>query len=106
MARSRTRFERERALLPLATVACDAYESVLRVTTTPALDPWLQVNPEEERLARWTTCQLSGMALAPPCVADELGNLFNKDAVLQVGVASVVMVDHCRAKLSLGSMLE
>ena len=45
---------------------------------------WLQVNPEEERLARWTTCQLSGMPLQPPCVADELGSLFNKDAVLQV----------------------
>ena len=46
----------------------------------------LQVNPEEERLARWTTCQLSGMPLQPPCVADELGSLFNKDAVLQVGL--------------------
>ncbi|KAL4440746.1 hypothetical protein ABPG77_000455 [Micractinium sp. CCAP 211/92] len=42
-----------------------------------------KVNPEEERLARWTTCQLSGMPLQPPCVADELGSLFNKDAVLQ-----------------------
>lgn len=42
-----------------------------------------KVNPEEERLARWTTCQLSGMPLHPPCVADELGSLFNKDAVLQ-----------------------
>lgn len=45
--------------------------------------PRAQVNPEEERLARWTTCQLSGMPLQPPCVADELGSLFNKDAVLQ-----------------------
>lgn len=44
--------------------------------------PPLQVNPEEERLARWTTCQLSGMALTPPVVADELGNLFNKDALI------------------------
>lgn len=42
------------------------------------------MNPEEERLARWTTCQLSGMPLQLPCVADELGSLFNKDAVLQV----------------------
>lgn len=45
----------------------------------------LQVNPEEERLARWTTCQLTGMPLQPPCVCDELGSLFNKDAVIQVG---------------------
>lgn len=43
----------------------------------------LQGDPEQDRLARWTTCQLSGMPLAPPCVADELGFLFNKDAVLQ-----------------------
>ena len=60
-------------------------------TSTPTLSllclttPSMQVNPEEERLARWTTCQLSGMPLQPPCVADELGSLFNKDAVLQVG---------------------
>ena len=43
-----------------------------------------KVNPEEQRLARWTTCHLSGLPLAPPCAADELGNLYNKDAVLQV----------------------
>lgn len=42
-----------------------------------------QVNPEEERLARWTTCHLSGEPLNRPIVADELGNLFNKEAVLQ-----------------------
>lgn len=47
--------------------------------------PAPQVNPEEERLARWTSCQLSGMPLQPPCVCDELGSLFNKEPVLQVG---------------------
>ena len=41
-----------------------------------------QVDPNEERLAKWTRCQLSGEALAPPCVADELGHLFNKDAIV------------------------
>lgn len=41
-----------------------------------------KVDPEEERLAKWTACQLSGMPLQPPCVCDELGNLFNKDAVI------------------------
>ncbi len=46
----------------------------------------LQVNPEEERLARWTTCQLTGMPLQPPCVCDELGSLYNKDAVIQVSL--------------------
>jgi hypothetical protein len=52
-----------------------------------------KADPEEERLARWTTCQLSGMPLQPPCVADDLGSLFNKDAVLQVGAA-------CRSALA------
>lgn len=42
-----------------------------------------KVNPEEERLARWTRCQLSGELLTPPCVVDELGNVFNKDALIQ-----------------------
>lgn len=41
-----------------------------------------KVNPEEERLARWTTCRLSGMPLQPPCVIDELGNLYNKEAMV------------------------
>lgn len=58
---------------------------LLRTLLPPHPHP--QVNPDEERLARWTTCQLSGMALQPPCVADELGSLFNKDAVLQVKAA-------------------
>ena len=48
------------------------------------------VNPEEERLARWTACHLSGMPLEPPCVCDELGNLYNKDAVVSALVAKTV----------------
>jgi hypothetical protein len=31
---------------------------------------------------RWTQCHLSGEALTPPCVIDELGTLYNKDAVV------------------------
>ncbi|GLC40062.1 hypothetical protein PLESTF_000933400 [Pleodorina starrii] len=42
-----------------------------------------KVNPEEERLAKWTRCHLSGEPLAPPCVVDDLGNLYNKDALIQ-----------------------
>jgi len=41
-----------------------------------------QVNPAEEMLARATRCRLSGERLQPPCVADELGSLFNKDALV------------------------
>ena len=46
-----------------------------------------KVNPEEERLAKWTACRLSGMPLQPPCAADELGNLFNKEVVVQALLA-------------------
>lgn len=43
---------------------------------------FVQVNPAEERLARFTHCSLSGEPLSPPCCADELGSLYNKDAVV------------------------
>ncbi|KAL3158830.1 hypothetical protein ABBQ32_011556 [Trebouxia sp. C0010 RCD-2024] len=42
-----------------------------------------KVNPVEAKLAKWTRCNLSGEVLHPPCVADELGNLYNKDAMVQ-----------------------
>lgn len=35
------------------------------------------------RLTRWTTCALTGEPLAPPVVADYLGALYNKAAVLE-----------------------
>lgn len=41
------------------------------------------MNPIEAKLAKWTRCNLSGEPLQPPCVADELGNLYNKDAMVQ-----------------------
>lgn len=41
-----------------------------------------KVDPAEQRLAQYTTCHLSGKPLQPPCVCDELGNIYNKDAVL------------------------
>jgi hypothetical protein len=41
-----------------------------------------KVNPAEEMLARATRCRLSGERLQPPCVADELGSLFNKEALV------------------------
>ena len=47
----------------------------------------LQINPVEAKLAKWTRCNLSGEPLQPPCVADELGNLYNKDAVVQALVS-------------------
>jgi hypothetical protein len=41
-----------------------------------------KVDPKEELLARWTRCHLSNELLQPPCVADELGSLYNKEAVV------------------------
>ncbi|DBB01814.1 hypothetical protein WJX77_008966 [Trebouxia sp. C0004] len=46
-----------------------------------------KVNPVEAKLAKWTRCNLSGEPLHPPCVADELGNLYNKDAIVQALVS-------------------
>ena len=47
----------------------------------------VQVNPVEAKIAKWTRCNLSGEPLQPPCVADELGNLYNKDAMVQALVS-------------------
>ena len=41
------------------------------------------MNPAEAKLAQWTRCTLSGEVLQAPVVADELGSLYNKDAVVQ-----------------------
>ena len=41
-----------------------------------------QVNPEEAKLAQWTTCRLSGDRLSRPVCTDELGFLYNKSAVV------------------------
>jgi hypothetical protein len=70
------------------------FRTGLRQTAATWHRPALQVNPEEERLAKWTTCQLTGMPLQPPCVCDELGNLFNKDAVIQVSLLDAVHVSN------------
>lgn len=41
-----------------------------------------KVNPAEELLAKWTCCHLSNEPLCAPCVVDELGYVYNKEAVL------------------------
>lgn len=50
----------------------------------------MQVNPVEAKIAKWTRCNLSGQPLQPPCVADELGNLYNKDAMVQALVSKTL----------------
>ncbi|KAG2609911.1 replication termination factor 2-like [Panicum virgatum] len=42
-----------------------------------------KVDPNETRLSRFTCCALSGEPLAAPAVADRLGNLYNKEALVE-----------------------
>ncbi|XP_010929138.1 uncharacterized protein [Elaeis guineensis] len=42
-----------------------------------------KVDPNETRLSKWTTCALSAEPLVPPCVIDRLGNLFNKEPLVE-----------------------
>ncbi|GAX81855.1 hypothetical protein CEUSTIGMA_g9283.t1 [Chlamydomonas eustigma] len=41
-----------------------------------------KVNPAEGLYAKWTRCHLTGEPLSPPVCVDELGNVFNKDAIV------------------------
>jgi Rtf2 RING-finger len=43
----------------------------------------LQVDPAQQRHARWTQCSYSGRPLAEPIVADEGGALYNKADIVQ-----------------------
>ncbi|XP_057955090.1 uncharacterized protein LOC131149054 [Malania oleifera] len=42
-----------------------------------------KVDPNEKRLSKWTTCALSFEPLKHPCVVDRLGNVFNKEALVE-----------------------
>ncbi|KAJ3689025.1 hypothetical protein LUZ61_018189 [Rhynchospora tenuis] len=45
-----------------------------------------KVDPNETRLSKWTTCALSGEPLVHPVVIDRLGNLFNKEPLVEAMV--------------------
>ncbi|KAK8937652.1 hypothetical protein KSP40_PGU003500 [Platanthera guangdongensis] len=42
-----------------------------------------KADPNETRLSRWTTCALSAEPFAPPCVIDRIGNIFNKESLVE-----------------------
>lgn len=42
-----------------------------------------KVDPNEVRLSKWLNCALSYEPLKEPCVIDKLGNIFNKEALVQ-----------------------
>ena len=49
-----------------------------------------KVDPAEQKLAQYTTCHLSSSLLSPPCVCDELGNIYNKDALLNALISKTM----------------
>lgn len=51
--------------------------AVSEVYRDPALDD------ATRRAVVWSTCALSGLPLAPPLVADEAGQLFNRSAIVE-----------------------
>lgn len=55
--------------------------------------------PEELAGAALTTCALTGAPLAPPLLCDELGGLYNKEAVMEAVLAKslTVRVPHLRS---------
>ncbi|XVF48436.1 hypothetical protein PTKIN_Ptkin03bG0189900 [Pterospermum kingtungense] len=42
-----------------------------------------KVDPNEQRLGKWLNCALSNEPLREPCVIDKLGNIFNKQALVE-----------------------
>uniref|UniRef100_A0A2P2NIX5 Ubiquitin-like domain-containing protein n=1 Tax=Rhizophora mucronata TaxID=61149 RepID=A0A2P2NIX5_RHIMU len=42
-----------------------------------------KVDPNEQRLSKWLNCALSNEPLTQPCVIDRLGNVFNKEALVE-----------------------
>lgn len=46
-----------------------------------------KADPNEARLSKWCSCALSADPLRPPCVADRLGNLFNKEPLVEALLA-------------------
>ncbi|CAG9466777.1 unnamed protein product [Pedinophyceae sp. YPF-701] len=49
-----------------------------------------ETDKNEERIARWTRCQLSHEELSEPVVCDDIGSLYNKDAVIRALLAKAV----------------
>ncbi|KAK4857979.1 hypothetical protein QYF36_009032 [Acer negundo] len=42
-----------------------------------------KIDPNEVRLSKWLNCALSNEPLREPCVIDKLGNIFNKEVLVQ-----------------------
>ncbi|XP_028793927.1 replication termination factor 2 [Neltuma alba] len=42
-----------------------------------------KVDPNEQRLSKWLNCAISNEPLREPCVVDKLGNIFNKETLVE-----------------------
>ncbi|KAI9117573.1 hypothetical protein K1719_011739 [Acacia pycnantha] len=42
-----------------------------------------KVDPNEQRISKWLNCALSNEPLREPCVVDKLGNIFNKETLVE-----------------------
>ncbi|GAV90857.1 Rtf2 domain-containing protein [Cephalotus follicularis] len=42
-----------------------------------------KIDPNEQRLSKWSNCALSNEPLTEPCVIDRLGNVFNKQSLVE-----------------------
>ncbi|KAK3437953.1 hypothetical protein EUGRSUZ_C02595 [Eucalyptus grandis] len=42
-----------------------------------------KADPNEQRISKWVNCALSSEPLREPCVVDKLGNIFNKQALVE-----------------------
>ncbi|XXG58901.1 hypothetical protein AAC387_Pa04g1089 [Persea americana] len=49
-----------------------------------------KADPNERRLSKWCSCALSADPLRHPCVADRLGNLFNKEPLVEALLAKTL----------------
>ncbi|KAF5189923.1 Prolyl 4-hydroxylase [Thalictrum thalictroides] len=65
-----------------------------------------KVDPNETRLSKWTTCALSYEPLKPPCVIDRLGNVFNKDSLVEGLLAKKLPKEFAKHIKGLKDMFE
>lgn len=64
-----------------------------------------KVDENEENFARWSSCQLTGEPLDPPCVCDELGSLFNKEPIVK-GLIQKSLPPHLEHVTSLKHLVD
>lgn len=57
-----------------------------------------KADPNEARISRWTTCALSAEPLSSPVVLDRLGNLFNKEPLVEALLHKRLPKQFCHIK--------